>query len=291
MIERPDWDESAAGRPQANTPKSAATSAEQTVSREVSVVGPSADEDDDARHRRLIESGVATPEEVGRIYGLTPDEVVALAKPMPKAPSRQEIEAELAEIAQRRRTDRRGYFKDEAIQARERELIEQREQLKAAPAPEKAVREPGNAPGLDPALLKEWEDAGGVEFHLATAQRATQAAFEAMPEEERADFQAGFDGLPDGAQTAVFRYLALEPGGSVRPATDAAVQNFASTPEGAELVASWGRNAARNVGVVRSRMELMLRSMPEADREVALSWFDSLKSSQAKAVLRALVGV
>ena len=43
----------------------------------------------------------------------------------------------------------------------------------------------------------------------------------------------------------------------------------------------WGRQAARNVAVVRGRMNLMLRSMTPEDRSKAEAWFDELPAAQA----------
>ena len=102
--------------------------------------------------------------------------------------------------------------------------------------------------------------------------------------------QSGFDVLPAGAQTAVFTELALPIGGYVREASEADLQRFASTEEGAELVAEWRSRAGRKLGSIRARMERMLDNMSAGEEETALNWFDDLPSPQAKAVLRALAG-
>ena len=122
--------------------------------------------------------------------------------------------------------------------------------------------ERGDAPALDPALLKEWEGLAGVDHHLGVAQRTSRAALDAVGPVDAETLQKGFDALPATA--------------SFPSADDAAVQTFASTEEGAELVRDWGRQAARNVGVVRGRMGLMLKSMTPEDRSKAEAWFDEL---------------
>ena len=108
--------------------------------------------------------------------------------------------------------------------------------------------------------------------------------------EDKAGFQNGFDALPAGVQTAIVSELALSPGGAVRMASQEELQRFASTPEGAELVAEWRSRAGRKIGDVRARMERILDGMSPAEEEKALDWFDALSSPQAKAVLRALAG-
>lgn len=233
----------------------------------------------------MLAQGIFTKDELARFRNRPVEEI---GRPQPKPPTLQSVSTELREIDRLRRQDRRAWFKDGAKQAREIELLEMREKLRAQPPAESEAVDYGDAPGLDPALLEEWENAAGVEYHLQTAQRSAQAALDGLEDEDRAALQTGFDGLPRGAQTAVFRFLALEPGGSSRSASNEALQEFASTEEGAELAKEWGREAGRLVGVVRSRMNLMLQSMTPEDRSAATEWFDRLSPSQAGAVLRAL---
>ena len=147
-----------------------------------------------------------------------------------------------------------------------------------------------NVQPLDPEMLAEWDAAGGVDYHLSTAQNAAKAMLDAMPGEDKAGFQTGFDGLPAGVQKSVFNELSLSPGGAVRVASEADLQRFASTEEGAELVTEWGSRAGRKIGDVRARMERMLDGMSPAEEEKALTWFDALPSPQAKAVLKTLAG-
>jgi hypothetical protein len=90
----------------------------------------------------LLANGTLSRDELGKIYALSPAELDVLAE---RPPSRAGIDAELADIAQRRRTDRGAYFnavspsarrcrrsgsaqdlmpfKDEALQARELEVL------------------------------------------------------------------------------------------------------------------------------------------------------------------------
>ncbi len=83
----------------------------------------------------------------------------------------------------------------------------------------------------------------------------------------------------------------MPPGGSARAASEADLQRFASTPEGAELVKEWRGRAGRKLGVVRQRIDLMLKAMSPADMDRAMAWFDGLPPAQAKAVLKGLAHV
>ena len=145
-----------------------------------------------------------------------------------------------------------------------------------------------NEGGLDPAMLAEWEHAGGVEHHLGVAQTTARAALEAMPDAE--GFQSGFDSLPQGVQTAIFSYLAVSPGGSARTATETDLQQLATTPAGAELVEEWRGRAGRKLGGLGQRVDLMLDAMSPADEDRAIDWFDALPPAQKKAVLKGLAG-
>ena len=116
-VERPDWSD---------------TPAEITPAPAAPIASPDADEDEVlTRSRQLLATGHFAPDEVQRLYFLTDDELAEVTKPRPKAPTRATVNAELAAIAETRRSDKSAYFGDEALQARERELIELREQLKA----------------------------------------------------------------------------------------------------------------------------------------------------------------
>ena len=112
-IERPDWGDA--------------------VEEEPSVTSDAKDaadtDDDSALHRKLLAEGIFTPDELALHYGLSREELDALSVPLP--PSRAAVEAELVEISRLRRQDRRAYFKNEAIQQRERELIDLSEKLRA----------------------------------------------------------------------------------------------------------------------------------------------------------------
>ena len=107
-IERPDWGDAAVEEPSAPLTTDVADA-----------------DDDSALHRKLLAEGIFSLAELALHYGLNREELDALSVPLP--PSRAEVEAELAEIARFRRQDRRAYFKDEALQQRERELIDLRE--------------------------------------------------------------------------------------------------------------------------------------------------------------------
>jgi hypothetical protein len=251
-----------------------------------------ADDDEDFA-AALIASGAFTAEDLVR-HGVILDqgdkpsapESAALAAPAEQradSSSPEDINAELDEISRVRRADLAAWFKNDALQARERELLELREHQRQAGA------DP-DRPDLDPKLLAEWEDAGGIDAHLAIAQKAAGSALNALGGEDRTALQDGFDGLPAGAQTQVIRFLGITPGGNVRPASDAALEAFAQTEEGAELVTEWRGRAAQKLGAVRGRMDLMLSGMSDADRAAAEQWFNALPAKQAAAVLRALAG-
>jgi hypothetical protein len=170
------------------------------------------------------------------------------------------------------------------------------ENLKAeqAPAKEQSVAQAEAAGELDDpalrALVPEWEQQAGVEFHSQTLKRAVDAINADLDEAERGQFQAKFDALPVAAQTAVYRYLSVDGGGAWPAASVAQMDDFTSIPEQAELVAGWRSRAAQKVGTIRGRLGLILRSMSESDRAAADRFIESWSPAQAKAILRVLAG-
>ena len=248
------------------------------------------DEEDAARYRKLLADGIFTPEELARHYSLTDAELDALTNRL-RPGTRAAIDAELGAIEQRLRKDRRGYFKDEAAQARYRVLLEQRASLAAKPKAEiEAERDDqGDAPGINPDLLAQWEKQGGIEANVRQVRAVVGAMLDPLEDDDADALEESSDALPQGAQTTIYSYLAVA-GGAWPQADAAALQAFGETAEGGELIAEWGNKAARNVGAVRKRMALILDSMTDADRTKTQTWFDALPMAQAKAVMRALAG-
>ncbi|MCP4318542.1 MAG: hypothetical protein GY789_21665 [Hyphomicrobiales bacterium] len=141
---------------------------------------------------------------------------------------------------------------------------------------------------IDPGLISEWEAAGGDEFHLSQAQDAAEAVLGGLDDDDRTDLQADFDGLPEAAQSSITLEISLGEWGGIKPATDAELEQFATLPEGAELIKEWRYKAPRNFAVARKRISSILSRMSEADAETTLDWLEELTTEQARAVLREL---
>jgi len=331
-VERDDWGPPTSGPGGRETPGNAGTAlvpatdpqqGSETASfsvEDLSLVSPldALDADDDAKYRQLLREGIYTPDELARHYNLSAEEIEALTKPLPKPASRASVETELAAIEKRMRDDRRGYFKDEAAQARHRELISLQEKLKAQPAPTKndlvnsddlSRREIDTELAEIDKLRKEdkrkyWSDdvqKRQLEL-LAAREEATEharqaeqaqttvgAILDAVPDAEafEASFTSVFTSMPEQAQAAIRQELALPPQSPTRPASEANVRRFASTPEGSELVAAWGRSAGMKVATIRARVE---RMMSGGDVDAVARWVDGLSAADAKAMWMALAG-
>lgn len=203
----------------------------------------------------------------------------AQAAAVAERPDLVAVEAELAAIARRRQEDRAGYFRDDKLQARERELIERREAIKAGV--ESASPEMKD-------LLAEWEQTGGIAHHTAILNATLNNAVAHLEGDEATTLVETFDALPEAVQAGIFRHLAVDGAVAARPASDAALDAFAETEEGAELVAEWGRHAPRRLGVLKSRVGSILKSMPAGERGQVERWLDDLSPSQAAAVFRTL---
>lgn len=140
-----------------------------------------------------------------------------------------------------------------------------------------------------PALVDDWDASGGFDVQVNKAQGAAHAVLDNLhPKTARGLIQV-FDALPATAQQAAYRDMALGRPVVYRDAEPEAVERFASTPEGKELVAEWGGRAARHVAVIRERLNRMTGAMTPHDVERFINWFDDLSPAQASALYNAMV--
>jgi len=141
---------------------------------------------------------------------------------------------------------------------------------------------------LDPGMVAELT--ASPAHDLGVAHGAVTAIQNAIPAADHAGFEAGFNGLSTETQRAIIGELALtdRAGDSDEYetwASDADLEQFATTPEGSELVSEWGSSADHRLGVIQARL---LRMEDTADMSAAWAWFDALPPTSAKAVLKAL---
>lgn len=189
------------------------------------------------------------------------------------AMSQDEISAELKHIRDFRRKNRAAYNKDDALQKRERDLLQ-------AESP---------AAFIDEDLRDEWERSGSVTYWMTQATMNAEAILDRIA--DRQAFEDTFDDLPVSVQSAFFAELALQPDTRVRPATKSDIERFTTTQEGRDLVALWGDEAPRKVGIIQQRIErMMTRAKTQRDIDIGNAWFDGLSGGDAKAVLIELTG-
>lgn len=123
-------------------------------------------------------------------------------------------------------------------------------------------------PGADPTLVQAAEDI------LANVPSASRPAFE-----------AAFDTLPASVRRAASDELA-SPAPAAKPVGPAGLREFATRPEGAELVREWGREAPVRLARVRARLLRWFGRVPADQRAAALAWFDALSPTEASAIYR-----
>jgi len=202
----------------------------------------------------------------------------------PAAPAREysAASAELDEIDAFRREHKSAYFKDAALQARERELIE----AELAEEPEPAA-EPAS---LSADLIERWNTEGfGAEAHQAAAQGAVLDVLADMGDDGAA-LVTGFEALPDGVQSVIFNELSLAPPAGVAPASEDALAAFGELEEGARLLERWGADAPARLGIVRARIDAVMEGLTEGGKVAAAAWLDALPPDHAFHVMRALAG-
>ena len=188
---------------------------------------------------------------------------------------------EKAEIERMMRDDPRRYYGSEAIQARYRALIDQEEELGA----NRRSDERKDAPLVWLADNNAVMAAGWNPATYAAGMRGLADVMFACPESERSGLAECFDALAPTVRGAIIAQMAASPPWET-PATDADLDRFATTPEGAELRRQWGYDAPSRLSRARARAEQILASVDDAG--AILDWFNGLTSNQARAVIATL---
>lgn len=205
------------------------------------------------------------------------------------------VSSEIAEIQARMVADREGYFRDGTMQERYRELVAHRDG-------DESETEPTSLPSLlsedesyeiladmgpeCSALADAWGDAGGYGSHLRNVQTSVLQIIEGLSVREQSVFMERFDTLPESVIASIYLELSLGRMNFLPEVTNADVERFASTPEGAELVDEWGHTAPARIALVQARFSRLVESMKsQADKAIFLAWFNSLSARVAKSIL------
>jgi hypothetical protein len=177
---------------------------------------------------------------------------------------------ELAAIKHTLSTTPDKYWADPEMQARHLELVEIRLGEREAP----------RVDGVDWGPLEQGRQAG-----LRTVA-AVKHDLQASGEWEL--LESSFDGLSDEVHVSVQRELMRTEPFEVKPASSAALEQFAATPAGKALVKEWGPTAARNLARVQARVWCILDALTVDDCSALAFWLDAATPTEAKAVLKAL---
>ena len=163
-----------------------------------------------------------------------------------------EIDCELKQLDDLRRTNRRAYDRDNALQARARELL---------------------------AMKAQYDESSAQDRRWKT--RAAQI-MRSMPEVDR--FEQSYDTLwanLDHVSRDAIRYELGLPGTEhpARPASEADVQRLAKSDVGGELV-------RKKLALIRARAERLMC----VDLDAGFEWFERLPKAQAKTVIKIMAG-
>lgn len=170
-----------------------------------------------------------------------------------------EIDRELKQIDDLRRNNRREYDRDNAVQARARELL---------------------------AMKAQYDESNAQDRRWKT--RAAQI-MRSMPEVDR--FEQSYDklwaNLDDVSRDAIRYELSLPATEHpARPASEADVRRFAKSDVGGELVREWGGTAGKKLALIRARAERLMR----VDLDAGFEWFERLPKAQAKTLIKIMGG-
>jgi hypothetical protein len=191
---------------------------------------------------------------------------------------------EIDSIQDTMRSNPQAYFKNEPMQARYRQLVEQKGGSSSSSLEESS--EP-----LVPVLRQsEYQAQGGPpeyygEYLKLTRQLADWAM--AMPAADQRSFVDSFNCLPLKVQLAAVQEI-RSPTPLVEPRSDKALAAFGEVPEGAVLMREWGHLSGRNLARVRERLFRVIDRLPENLAASFLKWVDGLSTNCAIALWRRL---
>jgi hypothetical protein len=223
------------------------------------------DESAVANMRDQLARKLSTPEELQRIYGLSPQELAALVEgkaPISKAASEATnpdgtaaIETELKGLRALRSANPQAYWND-TNQRRELELLQ---------------------------ALSEAKEGASQDAPLHDFVDAVRSGLEDATDFESA-FNAVFPTLPSEDQDRIRQEVAF-PTEPARPASEKEIAAFAERPEGRQLIDEWGRAAPQRVAAFQARLKAMVR----ADSTGKLAgWFSERSPAEAASIARAL---
>lgn len=196
------------------------------------------------------------------------------------------ILAEMASIEQTMRDAPSTYFHNEPMQARYRDLLDQRD----GPADDgDGDDDPITCGELVPVGMREFDAADTWQSFDEYARAVSFAAdvVLAVPSSERRSLVDSFNRLPDDVAGALACEMTNQTGTGYAPCSDAEVRAF-SRETGGSIVREWGAEAQRTMGRVRGRLNRAMDSMDERGLNRFLDWLESLSDGQAVAVYRKL---
>ena len=200
------------------------------------------------------------------------------------------VTAELAQIETLMRDNSPLYWKDDARQARYRDLLDARDGRFVGDDDAGDDEDDPFARGeLEAVSVREFEAAQtGTSFdeYLRTVSIAADIVM-AVPSSERRSLVDGFDALPDEVAGVLAEELGNRLGTGYAPIPDDVVRAF-SREKGGRVVREWGHEAQRLMGRVHGRLNRCMSQLDGRGLDAFLDWHDDLTDGQAAAIYRKL---
>ena len=206
--------------------------------------------------------------------------------------------------------DREAYFKNEALQRRYREILEELGDFSVPPS--KMVPVAGwdyeldetsqGDPDLDDfeervaffespggrEIIAQWERQGGAEKNAATVDALVAELKSQIPEVH--NFEQAVLGLSVATQMHMSVDLSRPYVNPDITATDQQIDYFLSIPFGADLADEWGNMAERNIGMIFERLLRISHSLTYDEQVQFKTFIETLPPEQFKTIARFLVG-
>lgn len=204
------------------------------------------------------------------------------------AAPRQSGEREMAEIQRVMRTDPKRYYRDEAMQARYRDLLDAQEP--AAPAAGDPEPQPGDVVPLMPP--SEWMNVAEKGADYGVYRDAVTAANDVLNAagDAAGALDTSFSALPGTIRAVAVGELVNRSAVPVDPVPEDDLNAILREGNNAALAREWGGSAPHKFAVVSERLWRVIDRLSDADAVAFIRWHAGLPPAASAALARRIAG-
>ncbi|WP_370301573.1 hypothetical protein [Pseudooceanicola sp.] len=203
------------------------------------------------------------------------------------APPSPAPDRERADIERIMREDSKRYYRDEAMQQRYRDLLDDEH---GTPAEADHYDDDGFIPIPN---MTDWISSGHDPADFGRYQKVIGAANDLlwdMPDGERGQFGNSFERLPEKVRSVALGALNETGPVSASPLSETAMAELRQVPAYAEMIREWGHEAPMRLATAQERLWRAVGRLSDTDIRSVAAWLDDLPPAAMQALTRRLAG-